>query len=107
MEQVGGFEGLEEELGREGAEEEPAAIAALVETVVRHAAAATTAGLAVHRDDPTLSHAELNVIDAVATTTAVGMADSGTIATSRVSTLLARAWRRMLRPMPVSGSMVT
>ncbi|GAA3859475.1 LutC/YkgG family protein [Tessaracoccus defluvii] len=44
------------------------------------AAAATAAGLAVHRDDPTLSHAELNVIDAVATTTAVGMADSGTIA---------------------------
>ena len=37
-------------------------------------------GLAVHRDDPELSHAELNVIDAVVTTCAVAMADSGTIA---------------------------
>lgn len=37
-------------------------------------------GLAVHRDDPELSHAELNVIDAVVTTSAVAMADSGTIA---------------------------
>ena len=37
-------------------------------------------GLAVHRDDPELSHAELNVINAVVTTSAVAMADSGTIA---------------------------
>jgi len=34
VEHVSGFEGLEEELGREGAEEEPAAIGALVEAVV-------------------------------------------------------------------------
>ncbi|NHB83693.1 lactate utilization protein C [Tessaracoccus sp. HDW20] len=34
----------------------------------------------VHRDDPELSYAELNVIGAVVTTAAVGMADSGTIA---------------------------
>ena len=37
-------------------------------------------GIAVHRDHPELSRAELNVIDAVVTTAAVGMADSGTIA---------------------------
>lgn len=38
------------------------------------------AGMTVHRDDPVLSSAELNAIDAVVTTAAVGMADSGTIA---------------------------
>ncbi|GAA4905797.1 lactate utilization protein C [Tessaracoccus lubricantis] len=43
-------------------------------TALRHA------GFALHRDDPQLTHAELNAIDAVVTTAAVGMADSGTIA---------------------------
>lgn len=42
--------------------------------------ALSAAGVATHRDTPQLSHAELNVIDAVVTTCAVGMADSGTIA---------------------------
>ena len=39
-----------------------------------------SAGIDVYRDNPELSHAELNVIAAVVTTAAVGMADSGTIA---------------------------
>ncbi|MHA7860574.1 LutC/YkgG family protein [Tessaracoccus sp. Y36] len=43
-------------------------------------AALRHAGFALHRDDPQLTHAELNAIDAVVTTAAVGMADSGTIA---------------------------
>lgn len=38
------------------------------------------AGFELHRDEPVLSHAQLNSIDAVLTTAAVGMADSGTIA---------------------------
>ena len=42
--------------------------------------AVTAAGVTVFRDDPELSHAELNLIAAVVTTAAVGMADSGTIA---------------------------
>lgn len=43
--------------------------------------AVAASGVAVHRDEPEpLTHAELNVIDAVVTTSAVGMADSGTIA---------------------------
>lgn len=50
------------------------------ETPAEWAAAVSAAGIVVHRDDPQLSHAQLNHIDAVATTTAVGMADSGTIA---------------------------
>ena len=37
-------------------------------------------GIQVYRDEPPLSHAQLNTIDAVVTTSAVGMADSGTIA---------------------------
>lgn len=37
-------------------------------------------GLAVRVDDPTLSHEELDAVDAVVTTAAVAMADSGTIA---------------------------
>lgn len=37
-------------------------------------------GFELHRDAPPLTHAELNSIDAVVTTAAVGMADSGTIA---------------------------
>lgn len=43
-------------------------------------AALADAGFTLHRDDPQLTHAELNAIDAVVTTSAVGMADSGTIA---------------------------
>lgn len=46
----------------------------------RWAGAVTEAGVNVFRDVPELTHAELNVIDAVVTTAAVGMADSGTIA---------------------------
>lgn len=42
--------------------------------------AVSDAGLAVYRDEPPLSKAELNAIDAVLTTAVVGMADSGTIA---------------------------
>ena len=42
--------------------------------------AVTAAGVTVFRDDPELSHGELNLIAAVVTTAAVGMADSGTIA---------------------------
>lgn len=42
--------------------------------------AVTDAGVEVFRDDPELSHGELNLISAVVTTAAVGMADSGTIA---------------------------
>ncbi|MFZ2427608.1 MAG: LUD domain-containing protein, partial [Propioniciclava sp.] len=42
--------------------------------------AVTAAGVTVFRDDPELSHAQLNLIAAVVTTAAVGMADSGTIA---------------------------
>ena len=42
--------------------------------------AVTAAGVTVFRDDPELSHGELNLISAVVTTAAVGMADSGTIA---------------------------
>lgn len=38
------------------------------------------AGLVLHTDEIPLTHAELNGIDAVVTTSAVGMADSGTIA---------------------------
>lgn len=38
------------------------------------------AGFELHSDEPVLSHAQLNGIDAVVTTAAVGMADSGTIA---------------------------
>lgn len=38
------------------------------------------ASIDVFRDDPELTHAQLNVIGAVVTTAAVGMADSGTIA---------------------------
>ncbi|MHA6525152.1 LutC/YkgG family protein [Tessaracoccus sp. G1721] len=44
------------------------------------AEALVAAGMILHRDDPQLTHAELNTIDAVVTTCAVGMADSGTIA---------------------------
>lgn len=40
----------------------------------------SAAGVEIHRDEPQLTHAQLNVIDAVVTTAAVGMADSGTIA---------------------------
>lgn len=40
----------------------------------------TGTGLFVTDDEPTLTHAELNDIDTVITTCAVGMADSGTIA---------------------------
>lgn len=43
-------------------------------------AAVEAAGLTTHTDEPQLTHAQLNGIDAVLTTTAVGMADSGTIA---------------------------
>lgn len=42
--------------------------------------AVRASGVEVRRDDPVLSHAELNAIDTVLTTCAVGMADSGTIA---------------------------
>jgi len=42
--------------------------------------ALSEAGFTLHSDDPQLTHAELNAIDAVVTTAAVGMADSGTIA---------------------------
>ena len=42
--------------------------------------ALSAAGMVLHRDDPQLTHAQLNTIDAVVTTCAVGMADSGTIA---------------------------
>lgn len=42
--------------------------------------ALSAAGFTLHRDEPQLTHAELNAIDAVVTTCAVGMADSGTIA---------------------------
>lgn len=42
--------------------------------------AVTDAGVEVFRDDLELSHGELNLISAVVTTAAVGMADSGTIA---------------------------
>ena len=42
--------------------------------------AVTDAGVEGFRDDPELSHGELNLISAVVTTAAVGMADSGTIA---------------------------
>jgi L-lactate dehydrogenase complex protein LldG len=38
-----------------------------------------TAGITVHDDDPPLSRAELNVIDAVVTAAAVGIAETGTI----------------------------
>lgn len=44
------------------------------------AAAIEAAGIVVHRDDEPLTKAQLNAIDAVVTTAAVGMADSGTIA---------------------------
>lgn len=44
------------------------------------AEAVSAAGVEIHGDEPQLSHAQLNVIDAVVTTAAVGMADSGTIA---------------------------
>ena len=44
------------------------------------AAAVTAAGFTVHGDEPALTHAQLNDIDAVLTTCAVAMADSGTIA---------------------------
>lgn len=37
-------------------------------------------GVTVHTDDPPLSHTQLDAIDTVVTTCAVGMADSGTIA---------------------------
>lgn len=41
----------------------------------------TASGLTIHRDEPEqLTRAQLNLIDAVVTTAAVGMADSGTIA---------------------------
>ncbi|WGT48367.1 LutC/YkgG family protein [Tessaracoccus lacteus] len=43
-------------------------------------AAVEAAGIVTHGDEPQLTHAQLNTIDAVLTTTAVGMADSGTIA---------------------------
>ncbi len=43
-------------------------------------AAVEHAGVRVHRDEPPLSHTELNGIDTVVTTCAVAMADSGTIA---------------------------
>ncbi|WP_353082450.1 LutC/YkgG family protein [Tessaracoccus lapidicaptus] len=43
-------------------------------------AAIGASGIQVYRDEPPLSHAQLNTIDAVVTTSAVGMADSGTIA---------------------------
>ena len=42
--------------------------------------AVRASGVEVRQDDPVLSHAELNAIDTVLTTCAVGMADSGTIA---------------------------
>jgi len=44
------------------------------------AQAVSDAGVRVHADEPPLTHAELNGIDAVVTAAAVGMADSGTIA---------------------------
>lgn len=48
------------------------------------AAALEASGLTVRRDDPPLSSAELNSIDAVLTTCAVAMADSGTVALDHV-----------------------
>ena len=39
-----------------------------------------TAGLTLHSDEPPLTHGQLNTIDAVVSTCAVAMADSGTIA---------------------------
>lgn len=42
--------------------------------------ALSAAGMVLHSDEPTLTHAQLNVIDAMVSTCAVAMADSGTIA---------------------------
>lgn len=44
------------------------------------AEAASAAGVQLFADEPPLSHAELNTVDAVVTAAAVAMADSGTIA---------------------------
>lgn len=42
-------------------------------------AAIAAAGITVHRDEPPLSHKELNAIDAVVTASAVSIAETGTI----------------------------